>query len=318
MNRLKTFITIGLSIFSLSSFSQQDTLYLSDSTMITYFMEDGRLKGPYASYYPNGQLKAKGMMMNGIRLMDWIFYEASGKPVGQRVYQNPLAYKNGSSKSMNLMAGIDTLSYKIQRNEENLIELPEIEESDVLWSKRLWRTLPLENNNPMLWNGQFYEAILKGLHEKTITPYEPGDDMFTTKADPLKIKEIRSRDIDGYLIKEDAFYNKKLNVMEYRIIGIAPLQNDKPLYWVYYPELRKQLALEPANQPSFPFEVQNADDLFFLRDFSSNITKESNEKDLALSELHEDESKRAEAALRITFDVYNAEENLIIQSMTKR
>ena len=54
----------------------------------------------------------------------------------------------------------------------------------------------------------------------------------------------------------EVFFDKQRSVMETRILGIAPLQEvyddqdnfkyEKPMFWVYYPELRDVLARKEA------------------------------------------------------------------------
>jgi gliding motility associated protien GldN len=99
-----------------------------------------------------------------------------------------------------------------------------------------------------------------------------------------------SRDkVIGYRLKEDWFFDKQRSVLECRIIGIAPLMWDeddqgniregaimRPLFWVYYPEARKQLVNTEAFNRGNDTERRTFDDIFQKRMFNSYITKESN------------------------------------------
>ena len=99
-----------------------------------------------------------------------------------------------------------------------------------------------------------------------------------------------SRDkVVGYRLKEDWFFDKQRSVMECRIIGIAPLMLDeddqgniregailRPLFWVYYPEARKQLVNTEAFNRENDTERRTFDDIFQKRMFNSFIIKESN------------------------------------------
>ncbi len=99
-----------------------------------------------------------------------------------------------------------------------------------------------------------------------------------------------SRDkIVAYRLKEDWFFDKQRSVMECRIIGIAPLMLDeddqgniregailRPIFWVYYPEARKQLVNTEAFNRENDTERRTFDDLFQKRMFNSYIIKESN------------------------------------------
>jgi gliding motility associated protien GldN len=101
-------------------------------------------------------------------------------------------------------------------------------------------------------------------------------------------KEAKYGEVTQLWIKELWFFNKQYSSMEVRIIGMCPVRittkdNDtsgtlikKPLYWVYYPDIRRILT------QNFVFNAKNDaqnisfDDLFTQRRFSSYIYKESN------------------------------------------
>lgn len=99
-----------------------------------------------------------------------------------------------------------------------------------------------------------------------------------------------SRDkVVAYRLKEDWFFDKQRSVMECRIIGMAPLMLDeddqgnvregailRPLFWVYYPEARKQLVNTEAFNRENDTERRTFDDIFQKRMFNSFIIKESN------------------------------------------
>lgn len=99
-----------------------------------------------------------------------------------------------------------------------------------------------------------------------------------------------SRDkVVAYRLKEDWFFDRQRSVMECRIIGMAPLMLDeddqgnvregailRPLFWVYYPEARKQLVNTEAFNRENDTERRTFDDIFQKRMFNSFIIKESN------------------------------------------
>ena len=74
--------------------------------------------------------------------------------------------------------------------------------------------------------------------------------------------------------------------MQVRILGIAPLREifnyqgefkyEQPMFWVYYPELRKVLARQEAFNPLNDATRMSWEDIFEMRYFSSYIYKESN------------------------------------------
>jgi gliding motility associated protien GldN len=116
------------------------------------------------------------------------------------------------------------------------------------------------------------------------------DNMIQT---PLKM-EITSTDVHQYWIKEDWFFDKQRSVMEVRIIGICPLIlkktesgeviGSKPLFWIYFPEVRPYLAKAAVFNRWNDTERMSYDELFQKRMFASYIYKESNVYDRTIAD----------------------------------
>jgi len=97
--------------------------------------------------------------------------------------------------------------------------------------------------------------------------------------------------IKKWRLKEEWFFDKQRSVMDVRIIGMAPLKEDKddegrltgtfsPLFWVWFPESRKVLIkAEVFNLVKNDAERRTYDDIFWKRMFSSTIYKEANVMD---------------------------------------
>jgi gliding motility associated protien GldN len=96
-----------------------------------------------------------------------------------------------------------------------------------------------------------------------------------------------AKDIIQYRIKEDWYFDKARSVLDVRIIGIAPviqvtdddgnILGAQELFWLYFPNdcrymLNNYHAFNPRNQAQW----YSYDDLFWNRNFSSFIYKESN------------------------------------------
>lgn len=108
--------------------------------------------------------------------------------------------------------------------------------------------------------------------------------------DPLMkdtTQEYETREIIGYEIKEDWFFDKQRSVMDVRIIGISPLiygRNPvtdeivgyKNLFWLYFPECRYVFQNFFVYNPQNDAMRMSFDDLFWKRQFESYIKKESN------------------------------------------
>ena len=105
------------------------------------------------------------------------------------------------------------------------------------------------------------------------------------------IEFYETREIVKYEIKEDWFFDKQRSVLDVRIIGISPIvyqteENSetgvdeiiglKNLFWLYFPECRYTFQNFYVYNPNNDAQKMSFDDLFWKREFSSSIKKESN------------------------------------------
>ena len=108
------------------------------------------------------------------------------------------------------------------------------------------------------------------------------------------ITDYVSRDIVRYELKEDWFFDKQRSVLDVRIIGISPvvfsrnpetLEIDglKNLFWLYFPECRYVFQNFFVFNNANDSQRMSFDDLFWKREFSSFIKKESNVYDRKIS-----------------------------------
>lgn len=124
-----------------------------------------------------------------------------------------------------------------------------------------------------------------------------GADPEEAKISYISVTPFNRNTVKKWRLKEEWFFDKQRSVMDVRIIGLAPLQEDRnevtgaleggfsPLFWVHFPEARKVLInAEVFNLVKNDAERRTYDDIFWKRMFGSTIVKESNVMDRKLNE----------------------------------
>ncbi|MES2701390.1 MAG: gliding motility protein GldN [Bacteroidota bacterium] len=161
--------------------------------------------------------------------------------------------------------------------------------------------------------GMFIEILIDGIKTGKITAYSAMDDRFTTimskaelmekiaaRADTImvlnpiteieepriKLTDFRPETITKYRIKEDWIFDRNIGQMVVRIVGIAPVQDiygddgsyrgAQAMFWLYYPDIRNQLARYEVFNPQNDLARATWDEFFEGRRFSSRIYKVSN------------------------------------------
>lgn len=132
--------------------------------------------------------------------------------------------------------------------------------------------------------------------------------------------DIKADAITKYQLKEDWFFDKQRSVLDVRIIGLLVLTakksegggetiGDKPLFWIYFPELRPLLANQDVYMRHNDSERRTLDDIFWKRMFSSYVTKESNVYDRSIGDYTSGINALFEAE-RIKEDIFKFEHDL--------
>ena len=118
---------------------------------------------------------------------------------------------------------------------------------------------------------------------------------------------------------EDWFFDNSRGVMEARVIGICPIEEafdelgeykgERPLYWIYMPELRLTIATAPVPNPHNDAKRRTYDDLFNKRCFSSYIYQESNVYGRKISNYKQDLTLLLEGK-KIEHEIFTFEQDL--------
>ena len=124
-----------------------------------------------------------------------------------------------------------------------------------------------------------------------------GEVIYDDNGDPVKFDTVEMylpSDIVRYELKEDWFFDKQRSEMDVRIIGISPVvyyvnpvseevEGLENLFWLYFPECRYVFQNFFVYNPSNDAHRMSFDDLFWKREFTSFIKKESNVFDRKIS-----------------------------------
>ena len=128
--------------------------------------------------------------------------------------------------------------------------------------------------------------------------------------------------VKKWLVKEEWFFDKQRSVMDVRILGLAPMIENRdpfnneliggytPLFWVYFPQARNVLIhAEVFNLVKNNAERRTYDDIFWKRMFASTIVKESSVMDRSINEYMMGLDALLEAE-RIKAEIFNIEHDL--------
>jgi gliding motility associated protien GldN len=162
---------------------------------------------------------------------------------------------------------LDGAYIKEHTKTKRVVPYPPIREADVLWSRRIWRTIDLREkmNHPLYYpvepisdRRSLFDVVKQALLvDGSITAYDPGplklDDEFKKPLLASELKDIfmrvdssmtedintgdmnlvvqevplTSADIKQYRVKEDWIFDKQRSTMDIRIIGLAPMKEVK-------------------------------------------------------------------------------------------
>lgn len=88
-----------------------------------------------------------------------------------------------------------------------------------------------------------------------------------------------------FRVKEDWYFDRQKSSLEVHIVGLAAIEYNeerdyyRELYWVYFPSCRPYFARNDVYNFKNDAERRSLDDIFWKRQFTSTIVKESNVQD---------------------------------------
>ncbi|MBK7465307.1 MAG: gliding motility protein GldN [Saprospiraceae bacterium] len=208
-------------------------------------------------------------------------------------------------------------------NEQRILAYEPIREADIVWEKRIWRVIDVREkmNIQFLYPEKpFFKILIDAAKSGDVKIFSTdefkkrvtGADLeaqlsntdTTTVYDPdtyeetVKIihNDIDFNDIKKFRVKELWYFDKESSRMNCRILGIAPVKEEKdastgevkyelPMFWMYYPELRHVLARERVFNEKNDISPSSWADIFDTRFFSSYIIKQSNVQSMRLEDI---------------------------------
>lgn len=195
--------------------------------------------------------------------------------------------------------------------------------------------------------GSFIEILIDAVKKGKINAYNGMDDRFTSpftkdqilealvgKLDTIYVDDILTGErvmkvtraefdpnsITKYRIKEDVIFDRNLGRRVTRIIGLAPLLDKKsadgtpigtaPFFWLYYPDIRTELAQYEVFNPENDVARMTWDDYFEGRFFSSYIFKISNPFDARFKDFGMNDMDVLQEGQRVSEDLMNKEHDM--------
>lgn len=233
-------------------------------------------------------------------------------------------------------------------SEKPILAYDHVREADVMWEKRIWREINLNekmNQHFSYPRNPFITVIRKAADCDKITLYR--DEEFTKAISKKESRALWSSvdtimaapdinnpdsmvqqivqndfdptDIKKYRIKEVWFFDEETSSLKVRILGIAPITTkfdengnalfEYPMFWMYYPDSRAVIGHTEAFVGNNDAVHLSWEDIFEMRYFGSTITKASNVGDKRISDTYSGRDALLEAQ-KIHEEIFNFEQDL--------
>lgn len=235
-----------------------------------------------------------------------------------------MSLRNDGAVESNLVKDRIPLAYENIREDDAVFKVRVWREIDAREKMNLgFRYAAVEDNGSQ----RFISILLKAIKDGDITAFSGDDDRFTTPItaddavnafgggfDTVKVYDdegnvsgyqVRAKATDPdsiykFQLKEEWIFDKEASRLFVRIIGIAPVipyklstgdivpNSERPVWWVYYPDLRPVLSKYDVYNPKNIGSQMTWEELFESRMFSSYIVKSTvdNPYNLPLSSVY--------------------------------
>jgi len=242
---------------------------------------------------------------------------------GNMTAQQPESVLTESSDPNDVDKPLDDVVKRTIITEKRVLPYEDVREADLFWEKRIWRVIDVREkmNLPFAYPERpFFTILTEAAIAGEIKVYSTEDDKFSSQLTPDEVSSQLSRldtvidmdedtyeeitevvrndidpsDVKRFRIKEMWYFDKESSVMKVRILGISPMidvlddngnfKYERPMFWVYYPDVREVLARERVFNVGNDASPVTWDDLLEMRYFSSYIYKESNVQDQRLED----------------------------------
>jgi gliding motility associated protien GldN len=259
-----------------------------------------------------------------------------------------MSLRNDASIERNLVKERTPLDYENIREDDAVYRVRVWREIDAREKINLpFRYAAVEDNGSQ----RFISILLKAIKDGEVTAFSADDDRFTIPITPDTAMqvfgggfdtsqkfdlqgnvigyEVRPKAVDPdsiykFRLKEEWVFDKESSRMFVRILGIAPVipyklstgevvpNSDRPVFWVYYPDLRPVLAKYEVYNPKNYGARMTWEELFESRMFSSYITKSTidNPYDMPLNAYIKDPLFRLLEGENIKDKIFNYEQSL--------
>jgi gliding motility associated protien GldN len=260
-----------------------------------------------------------------------------------------MSLRNDGAVQKNLVQDRTPLSYEDIREDDAVFRVRVWREIDTREKINLpFRYAAVEDNGSQ----RFISILLKAIKDGDVTAFSGDDDRFTTPitaedaanafgggSDTSKVYDsdgnvvgyqVRAKAVDPdsiykFQLKEEWIFDKESSRMFVRIIGIAPVipyrlstgdivaNSERPVWWVYYPDLRPILAKYEVYNPKNMGSQMTWEELFESRMFSSYIVKSTidNPFDIPLSQVYPNNTLfRLLQGEKIKDKIFNYEQSL--------